>query len=384
MFGSAGSSSPLDWQNLIVDIEVTKAGVSTYYEGTGALVGPNDVLTNAHVLINDAFSLSDAVINLYFGGKGSGYVATGTSAQYYNLDEFGDSSYSSSLAQYDLGVITVDQPIGEQLGWFGLAYGAAYQPNYLNVAGYPAEYLDGDTLYSDYVRADYNTYYSTIEYTWPEGEPGSSGSPLWVEAESGRYILGLNTLRSTDGSHNTASLFNNETFDTISQWIIDNDSPGNENVAGAPTIIDDDMNYWDSSILTAEGVVISAPEAQLYRVYIGAMGRLPDREGYDWWLNQNQTGQADLIDVANGFVSSDEFVSYADSSGDRTVSHIEFIEHMYINVFGREPDRAGYEWWLEQLGSGSKDQAVALLDMTQSNEYVELTLTGVSDFSFLS
>jgi len=63
-------------------------------------------------------------------------------------------------------------------------------------------------------------------------------------------------------------------------------------------------------------------------------------------------------------------------------------------VFGREPDEDGYNWWLDQLDnglhyddpneatpeSGYQSQVQALVEMTQSNEFVELKLTGCVDY----
>lgn len=51
-------------------------------------------------------------------------------------------------------------------------------------------------------------------------------------------------------------------------------------------------------------------------------------------------------------------------------------------VFGREPDESGYVWWLEELDSGRRSQVDDLVDMTQSNEYVELTKKYVVDYLY--
>ena len=53
---------------------------------------------------------------------------------------------------------------------------------------------------------------------------------------------------------------------------------------------------------------------------------------------------------------------------------------MYVNVFGREPDQGGFDFWFGELDSGNRNQTDVLVDMTQSNEYVELTLNAVVDY----
>ena len=66
-----------------------------------------------------------------------------------------------------------------------------------------------------------------------------------------------------------------------------------------------------------------------------------------------------------------------------------FLNHMYKGVFGREPDEGGFNWWMGQLSNGFRGQAPgyrsqvqALVDMTQSNEYVELTVKRAVDYLY--
>ena len=87
--------------------------------------------------------------------------------------------------------------------------------------------------------------------------------------------------------------------------------------------------------------------------------------------------------MAAGFIWSSEFKGYADRDLDGHISNEELIRHMYLNVFGREPDQAGFDWWVGELDSGSRSQARAFIEMTQSNEYVLQTLEAVAAFEFL-
>ena len=150
------------------------------------------------------------------------------------------------------------------------------------------------------------------------------------------------------------------------------------------SIVDDDGNLWDSMIDLGDETYIEATEAQLYRSYYGALGRLPDEEGFNWWLNEIREGRHDLNSMASGFIDSDEFVSLADADQDSSISNEELINHIYSGVFGREPDQSGFDYWVGILDSGEKTQAGAFIDMTQSNEYVELTLVTVSNYEFLA
>ena len=113
------------------------------------------------------------------------------------------------------------------------------------------------------------------------------------------------------------------------------------------------------------------------------MGRLPDEGGYNWWLGEIQAGRHTLESMAAGFVDSSEFKSLADTDSSGVISNQEFILHMYNGVFGRDPDAEGLAWWVGQLDTQAKTQPDAFISMTQSNEYVELTVETVADMMFL-
>ena len=79
--------------------------------------------------------------------------------------------------------------------------------------------------------------------------------------------------------------------------------------------------------------------------------------------------------MAADFIFSSEFHALADADQDGSVGNVEFINHMCLNVFDREPDEGGLLFWLGELVSGNRSQADVLVEMTQSNEYVELTVS---------
>ena len=152
--------------------------------------------------------------------------------------------------------------------------------------------------------------------------------------------------------------------------------------AGGATVflIDDDEFYLNAKIGTSEGAEISAEDAQLFRSYSGALGRTPDDDGFQWWSNEIAEGRHDLRSMAAGFIFSEEFQGLADGDQNGTTSNTEFVTHMYLKVFAREPDNDGFVFWLGELDSGSRTQTDVLVDMTQSNEYVLLTLIATADY----
>lgn len=129
---------------------------------------------------------------------------------------------------------------------------------------------------------------------------------------------------------------------------------------------------WASDVLTGSSIV-SAEEAQLYRAYLGIMGRTPDQPGFEWWQDELQKGSS-LEQMTTGFYNSVEFRGRADIDGDNSISHEELLDELYTNTLGRLPDDGGYNWWLNELYYGFRTPAQAMLEFTQSDEYVDASL----------
>ena len=71
---------------------------------------------------------------------------------------------------------------------------------------------------------------------------------------------------------------------------------------------------------------------------------------------------------------------FFDAPDGNSIDNGEFVTHMYVNVFGREPDDGGFNFWFGELNSGRRTQTDVLVDMTQSNEFVQLTINAVVDY----
>ena len=79
-------------------------------------------------------------------------------------------------------------------------------------------------------------------------------------------------------------------------------------------LLQEDVALYQSSVSREEGEAISAQQAQLYRTYFGAVNRAPDEAGYEWWLDQLQTGQHNQGSAFTGMTQSDEFVLISDGT----------------------------------------------------------------------
>ena len=83
-----------------------------------------------------------------------------------------------------------------------------------------------------------------------------------------------------------------------------------------------------------------------YRIYRAAFNRTPDEGGLGYWIGQMDLGKT-LVEVSVGFINSDEFrASYGTNP-----TNGEFLTKMDNNVLGHDPDRGGYDWWVDQLAN---------------------------------
>ena len=145
---------------------------------------------------------------------------------------------------------------------------------------------------------------------------------------------------------------------------------------------DPDDFLWDNDLIGADSSIVTAEDAQVYRLYLGSLGRIPDQDGFEYWANEISEGVL-LETMAAGFYWSDEFQSLADADTSGQVSNAELLDHLYATVLEREIDEDGYNWWLDQLETGAQSEEQVLTEFTQSNEYVLLSLNTVTVFDFL-
>lgn len=101
---------------------------------------------------------------------------------------------------------------------------------------------------------------------------------------------------------------------------------------------------------------------QVYRMYKAALNRAPDQEGLGYWINQFDNG-ASLKNIAGGFVDSTEFRNKFYGDGTNTT----FVGALYNNILGRAPEQEGYDYWLNLLDQGV-DRASVLIGFSESPE----------------
>ena len=122
---------------------------------------------------------------------------------------------------------------------------------------------------------------------------------------------------------------------------------------------------------------IDAVPGQAYRIYKAIFDREPDLEGIGFWINRLEAGM-DLIELSARFIDSPEF----DDRYGANPSNADYLTKLYNNVLGRIPDINGYNWWLDQLNTNpEKTREKVLADFSESIEnkdgVAELVATGI-------
>lgn len=113
----------------------------------------------------------------------------------------------------------------------------------------------------------------------------------------------------------------------------------------------------------------SGVEGEIVRLYVALLRRVPDTEGFRFWVSERDSGRT-LASVASSFGASSEFL---DENADLTSS--EFVTLLYNNVLERQPDQAGLAFWTEQLDSNASSTEQVVLAFTESSEFKAQTGT---------
>lgn len=114
----------------------------------------------------------------------------------------------------------------------------------------------------------------------------------------------------------------------------------------------------------------NGPTGTIYRLYRAYFLREPDEAGYRYWLN-TYAGAYPLTRISDDFTRSAEFVSdYGD------VTNAEFIRLVYDNVLEREPDSDGYAYWLDQMDHRGMSRGVVMINFSDSAEFRSKTADG--------
>ncbi len=147
-----------------------------------------------------------------------------------------------------------------------------------------------------------------------------------------------------------------------------------------PLVIDYYATRLDAGLLTRSGMVYNAITGSEYniaaekltRLYLATFNRLPDYDGFLFWLGVHRNGGSDGM-IAQTFAQSDEFVT----KYGKNLSNEQYLDQIYSNVLGRNADAAGKAYWLNEMANGVS-RGLVLGSFAQSAEFIATTQTKVN------
>ncbi|MFW2382401.1 MAG: DUF4214 domain-containing protein [Acidimicrobiales bacterium] len=114
-------------------------------------------------------------------------------------------------------------------------------------------------------------------------------------------------------------------------------------------------------------------EFQIMRFYRAILDREPDADGMAYWHRLLTTG-TDLTTIADSFATSIEFEQrFGVPQG--AAGDLRFLEQVYRNVLGRQPDAEGKRYWSQLLEAGVP-RAQVVLWFSESAEFITATGLG--------
>lgn len=121
-------------------------------------------------------------------------------------------------------------------------------------------------------------------------------------------------------------------------------------------------------------IATTQDNALVYRLYQAAFARVPDENGFRFWVDVYADGTT-FNDIASQFRSSNEFIERYGSA----LSVSSYIDQLYLNALGRTGDAEGRDFWVEQLGAGRITRDQALVAFADSPENRSNTAHNVDD-----
>ncbi|MEM6942486.1 MAG: DUF4214 domain-containing protein, partial [Pseudomonadota bacterium] len=104
----------------------------------------------------------------------------------------------------------------------------------------------------------------------------------------------------------------------------------------------------------------------VYRMYDAAFGRRPDEPGLRFWAELIDDGSVGKLDLPGFFIDSEEYRGLYGTDP----SPQEQVTALYNNALRREPEGAGFDYWVGQLQTGELSDEAILFFFAESEENV--------------
>tara|TARA_B100000902_G_C27279403_1_gene900800 strand:- start:22 stop:1185 length:1164 start_codon:yes stop_codon:yes gene_type:complete len=107
---------------------------------------------------------------------------------------------------------------------------------------------------------------------------------------------------------------------------------------------------------------------KVFRLYSSSFKRLPDLNGFQFWINNSNSGLISFESICSSFLLSKEF---QEQLGDQYTNE-NFLTLLYSNSFGRLPDEEGFAFWLDDLNNNYSTRRDVLMAFSESNESLNI------------
>ena len=200
--------------------------------GSGTLIGPDLVLTVAHNLYGSSSSSSKQYAKITFipGARDTiapfGEIGV---VKVFVPDEYKSEQLpENSLSTYDYGILKLDVPIGNYIGYFGLeavfkeTIKAINLTKNFQLKGYPWDKYDENGkkfgLYGDTGKLTIDLETGLLRYSMVT-YPGQSGSAIFYEQEGKYMVVGVHIGDSKSKDQPGVGIWiTQERFDQIDKW----------------------------------------------------------------------------------------------------------------------------------------------------------------------
>ncbi len=108
-------------------------------------------------------------------------------------------------------------------------------------------------------------------------------------------------------------------------------------------------------------------ENEVVKLYVATFNRAPDYKGISYWLSSGLK----LSQIAESFFDQPETKNKYPQTLDKSL----FVDNIYRNILGREPDSAGKEYWLKELDEGRvtrQNFILAIMNGAKGNDAILL------------
>lgn len=116
-----------------------------------------------------------------------------------------------------------------------------------------------------------------------------------------------------------------------------------------------------------EGLSVEAAQRVAY-IYEAGLDRMADLPGVNFWISAREMGLSER-GLAQSFLFSTEFTAAVGGPVD-SLSDMELVEQLYLNVLDRPGETRGVAFWTSVLGQPGYDRADLLIDFAESAENV--------------